>query len=214
MPLRCHRQYRRDSTRHPPRSPPPTTNRAPRFSTMPLPSVQEPDAPRKERRQHPRAKVNYTALVRHPERGDDVVICEDMSRRAALQKQKVLLRTLPHRNRRALRRRPDLYFHSRPDHLRRRNPRRKTFPLWRRLPPTRQTPQSVLARITKSWPIASAHCLLSRASIGAILLRKKKQASALGQISARIAPAFFTLHTIDRRLDELSAFHIDRHRFR
>jgi hypothetical protein len=48
--------------------------------TMPLPPVQEPDAPRKERRQHPRAKVNYTALVRHPERGDDIVLCEDMSR--------------------------------------------------------------------------------------------------------------------------------------
>jgi hypothetical protein len=25
-------------------------------------------------------KVNYTSLVRHPERGDDIVICEDMSR--------------------------------------------------------------------------------------------------------------------------------------
>ena len=47
--------------------------------TLPPPArVQE--APRVERRQHPRAKVNYSALVRHPERGDDIVTCEDMSR--------------------------------------------------------------------------------------------------------------------------------------
>jgi hypothetical protein len=67
---------------HSPSTSQPTAYHEPRAAvlTMPLPPVQEPDAPRKERRQHPRAKVNYTALVRHPERGDDVVTCEDMSR--------------------------------------------------------------------------------------------------------------------------------------
>jgi PilZ domain len=33
-----------------------------------------------ERRKHPRVKVNYSACVRHPQRGDDVVLCEDMSK--------------------------------------------------------------------------------------------------------------------------------------
>jgi hypothetical protein len=40
----------------------------------------EGDAPpRVSRRKHPRVKVSYSACVRHPERGDDVVQCEDMS---------------------------------------------------------------------------------------------------------------------------------------
>ena len=33
-----------------------------------------------ERRKHPRVKVTYSACVRHPQRGDDVVLCEDMSK--------------------------------------------------------------------------------------------------------------------------------------
>jgi hypothetical protein len=33
-----------------------------------------------ERRKHPRVKVSYSACVRHPQRGDDVVLCEDMSK--------------------------------------------------------------------------------------------------------------------------------------
>lgn len=33
-----------------------------------------------ERRKHPRVKVNYSACVRHPQRGDDIVLCEDMSK--------------------------------------------------------------------------------------------------------------------------------------
>ncbi|HYL84988.1 MAG TPA: PilZ domain-containing protein [Candidatus Angelobacter sp.] len=37
-------------------------------------------APPVNRRKHPRVKVNYSACVRHPQRGDDVVVCEDMSR--------------------------------------------------------------------------------------------------------------------------------------
>jgi hypothetical protein len=33
-----------------------------------------------ERRKHPRVKVTYSACVRHPQRGDEVVLCEDMSK--------------------------------------------------------------------------------------------------------------------------------------
>ena len=45
-----------------------------------LPPPPEPDAPRANRRKHERVKVSYSACVRHAERGDDVVTCEDMSR--------------------------------------------------------------------------------------------------------------------------------------
>lgn len=45
-----------------------------------LPPSPEPDAPVVNRRKHARVKVNYSALVRHAERGDDIVTCEDMSR--------------------------------------------------------------------------------------------------------------------------------------
>jgi hypothetical protein len=58
----------------------PTVYEEPRGTVLTLPPRRLPDAPRVERRQHPRARVNYSALVRHPERGDDVVQCEDMSR--------------------------------------------------------------------------------------------------------------------------------------
>ncbi len=45
------------------------------------PAPQNPSsAPRANRRQHPRVKVSYSACVRHPERGEDVVACEDMSK--------------------------------------------------------------------------------------------------------------------------------------
>jgi hypothetical protein len=57
-----------------------TVYEEPRGAVLTLPPRRQPDAPRVERRQHPRARVNYSALVRHPERGDDVVQCEDMSR--------------------------------------------------------------------------------------------------------------------------------------
>ena len=58
----------------------PTVYEEPRGVVLTLPPVRQPDAPSIERRQYPRARVNYSALVRHPERGDDVVQCEDMSR--------------------------------------------------------------------------------------------------------------------------------------
>lgn len=40
----------------------------------------ENDVPRVNRRKHARVKVSYTACIRHPDRGDDLVACEDMSR--------------------------------------------------------------------------------------------------------------------------------------
>src|SRR6266404_2738087 len=47
--------------------------------TMPPPQ-REPDPAQVNRRKHARVKVSYSALVRHAERGDDIVTCEDMSR--------------------------------------------------------------------------------------------------------------------------------------
>jgi hypothetical protein len=37
-------------------------------------------APAANRRQHPRVKVTYAACIRHPQRGDEIVTCEDMSK--------------------------------------------------------------------------------------------------------------------------------------
>jgi len=48
--------------------------------TMSPPAPDKLAAPRANRRKHPRVKVTYSACVRHPERGDDVVQCEDMSK--------------------------------------------------------------------------------------------------------------------------------------
>jgi len=49
-------------------------------AVLTLPPPPEPDTPRVNRRKHARVKVSYSACVRHPERGDDIVTCEDMSR--------------------------------------------------------------------------------------------------------------------------------------
>ena len=46
----------------------------------PEPPPPEPNMPQVNRRKHPRVKVSYSACVRHAERGDDIVTCEDMSR--------------------------------------------------------------------------------------------------------------------------------------
>lgn len=51
-----------------------------RGAVLTLPPPHEPDTPRANRRKHARVKVSYSACVRHPERGDDIVTCEDMSR--------------------------------------------------------------------------------------------------------------------------------------
>jgi hypothetical protein len=51
-----------------------------RGAVLTLPPPREPDTPRANRRKHVRVKVSYSACIRHPERGDDIVTCEDMSR--------------------------------------------------------------------------------------------------------------------------------------
>lgn len=56
------------------------TQTQPRAAVLTIPSPREPGPSRVNRRKHPRVKVSYSALVRHPERGDDIVVCEDMSR--------------------------------------------------------------------------------------------------------------------------------------
>ena len=45
-----------------------------------MPAPEKPPPPRTNRRKHPRVKVNYSACIRHHERGDDIVTCEDMSK--------------------------------------------------------------------------------------------------------------------------------------
>jgi PilZ domain len=40
----------------------------------------KPPWPRTNRRKYPRVKVSYTACIRHLDRGDDIVTCEDMSK--------------------------------------------------------------------------------------------------------------------------------------
>jgi hypothetical protein len=47
---------------------------------MTPPGPEKPDHPRINRRKRPRVKVRYSACIRHPERGDDIVACEDMSK--------------------------------------------------------------------------------------------------------------------------------------
>ena len=52
----------------------------PRGAVLTLPPPDRPSFPRVNRRKHPRVRVNYSACIRHPERGDDIVVCEDMSK--------------------------------------------------------------------------------------------------------------------------------------
>jgi hypothetical protein len=44
------------------------------------PQAASPAPPRANRRKHPRVKVSYSACIRHPERDDDIVTCDDMSK--------------------------------------------------------------------------------------------------------------------------------------
>jgi len=48
--------------------------------TMSPPVPAAPVAPPANRRRYPRVKVTYSACIRHPERGDEIVTCEDMSK--------------------------------------------------------------------------------------------------------------------------------------
>lgn len=52
----------------------------PRSTVLTLPPPDKPAESQVNRRRHPRVKVNYSACVRHPERGEEVVLCEDMSK--------------------------------------------------------------------------------------------------------------------------------------
>jgi hypothetical protein len=49
-------------------------------TVLTLPPPEKPAQARVNRRKHPRVKVNYSVCVRHPERGEDIVTCEDMSK--------------------------------------------------------------------------------------------------------------------------------------
>jgi len=48
--------------------------------TMAPPAPENPAFPRINRRKHPRVKVSYSACIRHSDRGEDIVACEDMSK--------------------------------------------------------------------------------------------------------------------------------------
>ena len=47
---------------------------------MAPPAPENPAFPRANRRKHPRVKVSYSACIRHSDRGEDIVACEDMSK--------------------------------------------------------------------------------------------------------------------------------------
>jgi hypothetical protein len=49
-------------------------------TVLTLPVPEKLGRPPAERRKHPRVKVTYSACVRHPQQGDEVVLCEDMSK--------------------------------------------------------------------------------------------------------------------------------------
>jgi hypothetical protein len=51
-----------------------------RGTVLTLPAAQKPARSGADRRKHPRVRVTYSACVRHPQQGDDVVLCEDMSK--------------------------------------------------------------------------------------------------------------------------------------
>jgi hypothetical protein len=51
-----------------------------RGTVITLPAPEKPTGPPAERRMHPRVKVTYSACVRDPQQGDEVVLCEDMSK--------------------------------------------------------------------------------------------------------------------------------------
>jgi len=48
--------------------------------TLSPPAPENPAFPRINRRKHPRVKVSYSACIRHSDRGEDIVACEDMSK--------------------------------------------------------------------------------------------------------------------------------------
>jgi hypothetical protein len=61
-------------------TPPESKNRTAVLTLSPPAAPDNPAFPRINRRKHPRVKVNYSACIRHPDRGEDIVACEDMSK--------------------------------------------------------------------------------------------------------------------------------------
>ena len=61
-------------------APPESKNRTAVLTMSPPAAPDNPAFPRINRRKHPRVKVSYSACIRHPERGEDIVACEDMSK--------------------------------------------------------------------------------------------------------------------------------------
>lgn len=59
---------------------PPAVQHEPQATVLTMPAPEKTDAPRVNRRKHPRVKVNYSACIRHQARDDDMVTCEDMSK--------------------------------------------------------------------------------------------------------------------------------------
>jgi hypothetical protein len=60
-------------------TPPESKNRTAVLTLAP-PASENPAFPRINRRKHPRVKVSYSACIRHSDRGEDIVACEDMSK--------------------------------------------------------------------------------------------------------------------------------------
>jgi PilZ domain len=58
----------------------PASNARAAVLTISAPAPEQPAAPPINRRKHPRVKVSYSACIRHPDRGEDIVACEDMSK--------------------------------------------------------------------------------------------------------------------------------------
>jgi hypothetical protein len=71
-----------ESTASPSSTVSPDDRREPRTAvlTMAPPAPENPAFPRINRRKHPRVKVSYSACIRHSDRGEDIVACEDMSK--------------------------------------------------------------------------------------------------------------------------------------
>ena len=58
----------------------PDPREEPRGAVLTLPATERPGRRGAERRKHPRVRVTYSACIRHPQRGDEIVLCEDMSK--------------------------------------------------------------------------------------------------------------------------------------
>jgi hypothetical protein len=53
---------------------------SPGTAVLTVPSPEKPAFAGENRRQHPRVRVNYSACIRHADRSEDIVLCQDMSK--------------------------------------------------------------------------------------------------------------------------------------